>query len=48
MGLPVDWQVFENVGHGFDTGEDWVIRDDADVLAQARAAQLHFLDVNSG
>ena len=47
-GLPVDWHIFENVGHGFDTSEEWVKHYDAKVLDQARSMQLDFLRQHSG
>jgi dienelactone hydrolase len=48
LGLPVDWHIFKNVGHGFDTGEDWVRLYDAGIHDKARLSQLNFLEQHSG
>jgi len=48
LGLPIEWQVFENVGHGFDTEEDWVKLYDAGAHDRARFSQLNFLEQHSG
>ena len=47
-GLPVEWHLFENVSHGFDTKEEWVQLYDVDVHDRARSIQLDFLQQHSG
>ncbi|MEH6551927.1 MAG: dienelactone hydrolase family protein [Pseudomonadales bacterium] len=42
-GGAIDWHVYANVSHAFDTGEDWVKLYDAESHQQALAAQLEFL-----
>ncbi|MCP4466135.1 MAG: dienelactone hydrolase [Halieaceae bacterium] len=43
-GQPVDWRVFEDAAHGFDTTHDWVRGYDAEIHAEARAIQNEFFD----
>lgn len=45
-GRPVDWRVFEDAAHGFDTTHDWVRGYDAEIHARARAIQEEFLDAH--
>jgi len=47
-GKPVEWRVFANVSHGFDTREEWVEHYDAGVLEAANALQADFLQRHSG
>jgi dienelactone hydrolase len=46
-GRPVQWRLFANVSHGFDTLEEWVERYDAGVHAAARGLQEEFLAQHS-
>jgi dienelactone hydrolase len=40
---PAEWYVFEKVSHGFDTGEEWIERYDAEAHQEALLRQLAFL-----
>ncbi|NQX87610.1 MAG: hypothetical protein HRT77_02995, partial [Halioglobus sp.] len=42
-GQPEDWTVYEGVGHGFDTGAEWVALSDEGVHRDALARQSAFL-----
>lgn len=46
-GQPMEWEVFERVSHGFDTGEEWVVAYDAKVHGAAVERQLAFLSRHS-
>jgi dienelactone hydrolase len=47
-GQPIDWRVFEDVSHGFDTREDWVEHYDVGVHEEALSLQADFLARHSG
>ena len=46
-GQPMDLHVFESVGHGFDTGEEWVEAYDAKQHQAALSHQVDFLERHS-